>query len=64
MNLESLNDKQLNEVERLASELAALLKRTKFANDPLYLTLTNLKYAAGGVRQERFDQHDSKYQGY
>ena len=64
MNLESLNDKQLNEMERLASELVVLLKRTKLADDPLYLTLTNLKNAAGGVRQVRFDQHDTRYQGY
>lgn len=64
MNLESLSDKQLNEMERLASELAALLKRTKFAHDPLYLTLTNLKSAAGDIRQGRFDLHDNRYQGY
>ena len=64
MNLEMLNDKQLNEMERLVSELVVLMKRTKLADDPLYLTLTNLKNAAGGVRQERFDQHDTRYQGY
>jgi hypothetical protein len=64
MNLEMLNDKQLNEMERLVSELVVLMKRTKLADDPLYLTLINLKNAAGGVRQVRFDQHDTQYQGY
>jgi hypothetical protein len=64
MNLTTLTDKQLNEMERLATELAALLKRTKLTHDPLYLTLTNLRTAAGNVRQERFDQHDHRYQGY
>jgi len=64
MNLTRLDDKQLYEMERLANDLAVLLKRMKSTDTPLYLTLRDLSKEAGSLRRERFDEHDSRYRGY
>jgi hypothetical protein len=64
MNLESLTDKQLHEMERLLTELTHLMKQAKLTEDPLHAALTQLKYEAGTLRQKRFDENDSRYSGY
>ena len=64
MNLESLNEKQLNELERLLTELTHLMSKAKLGGEPLYASLTQLRTAAATLRQQRFDAVDSRYTGY
>lgn len=64
MNLEALTAKQLNEMERLLTELATLMKQAKFTDDPLYATLTELKHLAGVLRAQRFDEANPRFRGY
>ncbi len=64
MNLESLTDKQLNELERLLTELTHLMKQAKLTDDPLHATLTQLRHDAGALRQKRYDEHNSRFTGY
>jgi hypothetical protein len=64
MNLESLTDKQLHEMERLLTELTHLMKQGKLTEDPLYSELVKLKSEAGTNRQKRFDENNSRFQGY
>lgn len=64
MNLESVSDKQLHEMERLASELLVLMKKAKLTDDPLYTNLRMLKEATENLRRERFDEDYPRYKGY
>ena len=64
MNFETLDDKKLQEVERLLNELTQLIHKAKLNNDPIYEALLQLRDAAGILRQKRFDEHDRSFQGY
>ncbi len=64
MNLESLTTQQLNEMERLLTELTKLMKQAKLTDDPLYATLRELKSAAGDLRVKRFDEDNPKFKEY
>ena len=64
MNFETLDNKKLQEVERLLSELTQLIHKAKLTNDPIYEALIELRDSAGILRQQRFDEHDQSFQGY
>jgi|FLYN01.1.fsa_nt_gi hypothetical protein len=64
MNLESLNDKHLHEMERLVTELLTLMKKAKLTDDPLYSSLHDLKETAEKLRRERFDEENPRFKGY
>jgi hypothetical protein len=64
MNLEPLTNKQLADLERLATELQAAIRKAKLHEEPLYDSLQQLKDEAGRIRRERFDAANSEYHGY
>jgi hypothetical protein len=64
MNFETLDDKKLQEVERLLNELTQLIHKAKLTNDPIYEALITLRDSAGLLRRKRFDEHDRSFQGY
>ncbi len=61
MDLESISDKNLGDLERLAKELLAVMRKTKLLDTPLAKQLYELESAAGKIRRERFDADDSEY---
>jgi hypothetical protein len=64
VNLETVTDKQLQELERLARELLDVIRRAKLLEQPLSGLLSTLEQEAGKVRRERFDSVDKEYAGY
>ena len=64
MNLETLRDKHLQELERLSGELLALMRKTSLKDDPLVEMLYDLERKAGDTRRERFDADNPEYSGY
>lgn len=64
MNLDSLSDKNLQEVERLAKELLLVLRKSKLMEEPLFTELQTLEQEAGSLRRSRFDAKDHVTRGY
>lgn len=64
MNLESLSNKQLNELERLANELRIMLKRAKLQDESLTKSLNALEDEARKARCQRFDEANPQFRGY
>jgi hypothetical protein len=64
MDLDSVSDKDLNELERLSRELLTLMGRAKLKNNILADMLDEFVRQAGEVRRSRFDASDSKYRSY
>lgn len=64
MNLESISDKHLQEVERLAGELLNVLRQAKLYDESLVDALRQLQLEAGDVRRARYDAAASQYDGY
>lgn len=64
MNLETVTDKQLQEIERLTRELGLALRQAKLQDEPLAHELHQLELEAGKVRRERYDDANSQYRGY
>ena len=64
MNLETISQKDLNELERLSRELLALLRKTKLQNEPVADSLHAFELALGDLRRQRFDELNSGYRGY
>ncbi len=64
MNLDTLSDKQLQELERLAKELLLVMRKAKLMAEPLAESLHQLEVEAGEIRRERFDTSNPEYSGY
>ncbi len=64
MNLETLSQKHLNELEHRVSELLATLRKAKIHDDPLVESLKLLEQEIGQLRRERFDSKNSQYHTY
>jgi hypothetical protein len=64
MNLDTLSDKQLQELERLAKELLLVMRKAKLVGIPLAESLHQLEVEAGEIRRERFDTSNPEYSGY
>lgn len=64
MELDTLSSKHLQEMERLAGELLALMRQAKVKDTPLSEALHALELEAAKVRRERFDAANSEYHGY
>ena len=64
MNLESLSNKQVNELEQLAKELLLAIKRAKVQDETLIHSLHTLEDEARKVRCERFDASNPQFKGY
>jgi hypothetical protein len=64
MELETLSDKNLNELERLSRDLLAAIRKAKLSDSTLVNLLSTLERQAGEIRRARFDAGDSQYNGY
>ena len=64
MNMESISDKNLGELERLSRELLVVMRKAQLADTTLATLLTTLETEAGELRRARFDAQDSQYSGY
>jgi len=64
MNLDSVSDKHLGELERLSGELLAVLRRAQLSDTPLAMMLSTLESESGELRRARFDAGDSEYSGF
>lgn len=64
MNLDTLSDKQLQELERLAKELLLVMRKAKLTGEPLAELLHQMEVEAGEIRRERFDTANSEYSNY
>jgi len=64
MNLETISQKQLNDLEQQAKQLLVTIRRAKLENNPLVEALQQLEHALGEARRERFDTATSEYQSY
>jgi hypothetical protein len=64
MNLETISDKQLHELERLAKELLEMMRKSKLLNQPITDLLRGLASETEKARRERFDEVNSEFQGY
>ncbi|MEO8606776.1 MAG: hypothetical protein ABI690_02765 [Chloroflexota bacterium] len=64
MNLETVSDKHLHELERLAKELLETMRRAKLLDSPLTELLRGLESEAEKARRERFDEVNPEFKGY
>jgi len=64
MNIDTLSDKDLQELERLTRELLVLLRKAKMGDQPVAESLHELEARAGDIRRERFDASHPQYSGY
>jgi len=64
MNLDTVSDKHLHELERLAKELLETMRRAKLLDLPLTELLRVLESEAEKARRERFDEVNPEYRGY
>jgi hypothetical protein len=64
MNLDTVSDKHINELERLAKELLAVMKQAKLNDEILSKALQVLASEAGNIRCARYDADNPRYRGY
>lgn len=64
MDLDSISDKHLQEIERLVGELLAVMRQAKLQNEPIADSLNQLRTQTGEVRRKRFDLADREYKNY
>ena len=64
MNLDTLSDKQLQELERLSKELLLVMRKSKLMGEPLAELLHQLEVESGEIRRERFDTANPEYSSY
>jgi len=64
MNLETVTNKQLNELELCVRELLATIRKAKIQNEPLVELLKLFEQELGEVRRDRFDATNTEYHTY
>ena len=64
MNLETLSQKQLNELEYCVRELLGTMRKAGLRNGPLVESLKLLEQELGEARRERFDKANPEFQTY
>jgi hypothetical protein len=64
VNFEAVNNKQLQDIERLAKELLDALRKAKLNDDPFYKELAKLVEQTEVTRRARFDELDTGYKGF
>ena len=64
MNLQAVQNKHLNQIEQLAKELLDVLTKAKMSDEPICAELRALAAEASTERQARFDEADTRFQGY
>jgi hypothetical protein len=64
MDLESVSQKHLNELEVRVTELLLLLKKAKIQDENIIAILRQLETELGQARRDRFDGVTKEYSGY
>ncbi len=64
MELETISDKNIQELERLTRELLNVIKRAKIQDEKLIDALKDLEAKVGEIRRTRFDESNPQYHGY
>ena len=64
MNLDTISDKDLQQLERLLGEILVIISQAKLQNEPEADTLRRLHVQMGDIRCARFDAVTSGYIGY
>ncbi len=64
MNLDTISDKHLHEIERLTTELLETIRKAKVVEPPLIEMLRALKAQAEHLRRERYDAVNPEFRGY
>lgn len=64
MNFDSIQNKQLNEIEQLANALLALLVKAKMGDELITVQLRELAKEASAERVARFDGSDKQFKGF
>jgi hypothetical protein len=64
MNLDTISDKHLHEIERLTTELLETIRKAKVAEPQLIEMLRTLKAQAEQLRRQRYDAVNPEFRGY
>ena len=64
MNLETVSDKHIQELEQLTKEILATLKKAKLLDHPITELLRSLEANAEQTRRTRYDAVNPEFQGY
>lgn len=64
MNLETISQKQLNELEHCVRELLSTMRKLKVVDEPLVESLKVFEQKLAEARRERFDAANPDYKGY
>lgn len=64
MNLDTVSDKNLHELERLSKELIDAIRQAKLMDMPIVELLRNLEAEAEKARRRRFDEINPEFRGY
>ncbi len=64
MNLDTVSDKHLHELERLTKEILDIMKKAKLLDSPITEMLRSLESSAEKARRTRFDAVNPEFQGY
>lgn len=64
MDLSTVSDKHINELEQQASALLKTLRAAKLQEHPAYAVLQALEQEVGQARRDRFDQQNPEYRGF
>lgn len=64
MDLETISQKHLNELEVRISELLLLMKKAKVQDEALTAMLRQFESELGQARRDRFDGVTKEYSGY
>lgn len=64
MDLESLSQKQLNQLELCVRELLAAMRKARVHDEPLVTSLKVFEDTLAKIRRERFDAANSEFSSY
>ena len=64
MDFDSVSTKHINELEQQISQILKTMRAAKLTQEPIYTSLQALEQELGEARRGRFDEQDSKYNGY
>lgn len=64
MDLGEVSIKQLSELEQQVTQLLKTMRNAKLNEDDVYTQLQKLEQDISKERRERFDENNSRYNGY
>lgn len=64
MNLETVSDKHIHDLERTIGELLGLMRKAKLQDETLIATLRELQQKLEKTRHDRFDSKNTEFHTY